>query len=277
MKTLLLILSLTMCSLLVACEANSTIAELPVQELDLSTGQAVYIEADSGAVDITSGGEAAVRLSGQGPTASADSVTVVNTSDGIHFSAKNDSRPFWEGGSPAVHLNVRVPNGTSVHVDSYEAAVNIHDFEGEANISTVAGDIRIQDSKGQFNVKDNRGSVAVVRSSGEIGLAGNYGLLSLQDTTGVMSAATILGMARFAGVVKAGDMLKLETDHGPVELQLADTTDATVTVSSTTGVVSCTVPGLQTTGAGCAGTLNNGDGQVIVQTVSGAVTVEPLR
>jgi hypothetical protein len=269
------IVSLALCSLLAACgPARSSAIELPTQTLPLSNGQAVFIDAESGSVDITSGAGGAVEISGQVPSADAGTFAVMRDSDGIHIIAKEKGGFLQPRSSLALELKVRVPNGTSVHADTYDAVIKVHDFTGQVNIASTGGDVQVQNSTGQFNVKANRGNVAIGASSGEIQVAGNYGLISLQDARGAMGVSTILGTVDFTGSVRAGDTLNLETDHGPVAVQLASDTDASVLVATTSGAVTCLVPGIQPVGAGCAGTLQDGRGQLKIRTVSGSIMLQ---
>jgi DUF4097 and DUF4098 domain-containing protein YvlB len=251
-------------------------SELPPQTLTLSNGQGVFIDAESGSVDIANGAHGVVEISGRVPSANTDIVSVTRGQDGIHILAKDKTGFFRQGSSPAMQLNVRVPRGIAVHANTYDASVDLHDFDGQASISSTAGDVEMQNLTGQFNVKANRGNVAVGASSGEIQVVGNYGTLSMQDTSGVLGMSTILGTVRYMGEVGFGDVLNLETDHGPVEVQLAAGSDASVNVTTTSGVVTCLVPGLQPVGPGCAGTLQDGLGQLKIRTVSGSVMLQLL-
>jgi DUF4097 and DUF4098 domain-containing protein YvlB len=171
---------------------------------------------------------------------------------------------------------LRLPRDVSIDVNSFDATVNVYDFTGKADITSVSGNIDIRNSSGVFIIKSNRGNVRVQTSKGDIHLAGNYGVLSAIDTRGGLSASTIMGMVRFTGHVGSGDNVSLETDHGPVEIQLGQGSDARVHISTTTGVVTCSFPGLSYEGQGCGGTLGTGGGQLGVRTVSGSATINPI-
>jgi hypothetical protein len=269
------IVSLVLCSLLAACgPARAAAVELPLQTLPLSKGQPVFVDVQSGSVEITSGTGGAVEISGRAPSADIGTFAVTSDSDGIHITAKEKSGFLQQPSSPAFQIKVRVPDGTSVHASSYDAGINVHNFTGQADISSTGGNVQVQNSTGQFNVKANRGNVAIGATSGEIQVAGNYGVISLQDARGAMGVSTILGTVNFAGSVRSGDTLNLETDHGPVDVQLALDSDASVFASTTSGAVTCLVPGIQPAGSGCAGTLQDGRGQLKIRTVSGSIMLQ---
>ncbi len=261
------------CILLQACSAAPTV-QLPVQRHPLLRGQAVYIDIDSGSLDISSQGSSEVEVAGQAPQEQA--VQVTTAADGLHITSKAQSRPFWQQGTPVLHLNLTVPSGSAVNVQSFDAGMVVHDFNGNMTISTVSGEISLRHSKGNFAIASNRGNVVVEGTSGAIHLAGNYGLLSMTDTHGTSHASTIMGTVRFAGAISAGDQVSLETDHGPVEIQLGSASDVTVKIATTSGVVTCMMPGIRYDGQGCTGSLQAGEGQLKVRTVSGAATLQQL-
>ncbi len=262
--------------LLSACSPAAVTVELPVRRLPLSANQSVFIDIDQGNLDIGSAGSGTVEVFGQAGSGEEQSLQVRTAADGVHITFKAPTRPFWQQGGPVPHLDVRVPNGASVRINTFDAGIAIHDFTGNVSVTAVSGDITIDNSQGNFNIRSNRGNVMAEAASGKLHLAGNYGVLSMVNTHGESSASTIMGTVRFAGPISAGDEVALETDHGPVEIQLAETSDATVQVGTTTGVITCTMPGLQYHGQGCGGTLQTGQGQLKVRTVSGTVTLEQL-
>ncbi len=277
MKISLLILSAALCGLLAACSASLSTTELLSQSIPIANGQALFMSVDSGRIEITNGSNGVVQVLGQVPAQGRGKTSITTADDGVHFVVTTKPAQFWQTAPPATHLDVQVPAGAAVSVDTYDGSVKVHDLRGSVAITSVAGNVQVLNSSGQFSIKANRGDVTLDHISGQIGVAGNYGIVTMQDTRGSVSAATILGTLRFMGAVKLNDALKLETDHGPAELHLANDTDASVLVTTTSGVVTCTVPGLYGTGPGCAGKLNNGLGQITVRTVSGSVLVEPLH
>ncbi len=273
MKRATLICGAVACVLLQACGAAPGV-QVPVQRQPLSMGQAVWIDINNGTLDISNQGSAEVEVSGQ--ASQGETVQVTPGADGVHITSKAPSRPFWKQGTPVLDLNIRVPNGAFVHINTFEAEITIHDFAGGMIVTAVAGDISVRNSQGDFEIKSNRGNVTVEATSGTIHLAGNYGVLSIIHTRGTSDASTIMGTVRFSGTISAGDQVSLETDHGPVEIQLGSTSDVTVKMGTTSGVVTCMMPGLHYDGQACTGTLRAGEGQLQVRTVSGSATLEQL-
>jgi DUF4097 and DUF4098 domain-containing protein YvlB len=256
-----------------ACSA-APVLQLPVQRQPLSKGQTLFVDIDDGSLDISSQGSVVVEISGQAPR--GQTVLVTTGTDGVHITSKAEKHPFWQTGTSLLHLNLRVPNGTSVTVNSFDAGMVIHDFSGNLSVSAASGDISLRHSDGNFAIMSNRGNVSVEGTTGAVHLAGNYGLLAMTNTHGTSAAATIMGTVRYEGTISAGDQVSLETDHGPVEIQLGSASNVTVKAGTTSGVVTCTIPGLHYDGQGCAGTLQAGKGQLNVRTVSGNATLVQL-
>jgi DUF4097 and DUF4098 domain-containing protein YvlB len=73
----------------------------------------------------------------------------------------------------------------------------------------------------------------------------------------------------------SSDSLKFETDHGPVQIRLDGNSDVFVNAGTTSGVVTCTVPGLSHRGQAWGGRLGEGQGRIEVRAVSGEVMIQP--
>lgn len=260
--------------ILQACSSTPAVP-LPHQSMPLSGARAVFVNVDTGTLEITGTSSATLDISGQVPSTDRNALRVTPSADGIHIVLKEPSRTFWQPAAP-LQLRLQVPKGATLVVNAFDAIIALDRFDGKASITAVSGQITVRDSTGDFRITSNRGDVTIASSHGQLHVAGNYGTLSLLDSHGVLSAATIIGKIRFAGQVASADSVSLETDHGPIEIQLAQTSDVAVQVGTTSGVITCTVPGLYYTGQGCRGSLQSGRGQLQVRTVSGSVTLQLL-
>ena len=263
------------CLVLSACGPRvSSLTALPPRSFPLGGDQAVLVEVDTGLVQITGGGNGNVQISGTLSAAQAVDYSAVQSADGIHVVAHYKGSYFFRPSEPPVQLDLQVPTGARVLVQTYDAATNAQDFHGSLQVTSTAGNILLENATGQAVLKSNRGDIRVQNSSGEIDAIGNYGLISLVGVQGKINASTIVGTIQFGGRVGAGDAVDLETDHGPVQIDLDPTSAATVQVRTTSGVVTCMVPGVSYNGAACDGSLGMGAGQLQVRTVSGSVLLE---
>lgn len=224
------------------------------------------IHIKNGLISISNGMSEQVSLSGSVRALSPKQPSAVAKPDGF-FITLDDS-------SAMINLDLQVPSGAQIIIDTYGATVKAEDFDGNLDITSAAGDIEINNMKGKAVLRANRGDVTIESSNGEFHIPGNYGLLSLKDVSGDINASTIMGTIRYEGHLTASDKVKFETDHGPVEAWLDPASDVAVLVKTTTGVTYCVVPGLNPDGAGCKGQLGNGNGLLQVRTVSGEVNLK---
>ncbi|MFZ1043058.1 MAG: hypothetical protein WCA79_07005 [Anaerolineales bacterium] len=246
------------------------------EEFSLSKGQTMIVDVNSGLLNIT---QAADQYAGISGTISNSQVVDFKTTleaDGLHIVSKYTGNSFFQGTVPPIQINLYVPAGISIRVNTFDSNVDIHDYSGAANLTSVAGALTANHVGGRLALFSNRGNVTVENSNGELNLLGNYGLLSVLDSHGTVSASTIIGTIRFLGMVEAGDDVNLETDHASIEIQLGRDSDASVQVTSTSGVVDCTMVGILYEGEGCTGTLQGGQGKLHIRTVSGNITLQPL-
>ena len=253
--------------LLAACTAQEGTRTLEPISLPLAADTTVVVEIDSGRLLITQGEAGQLELASEQPVPERTEVTTASGADGLHL------RIQGQGDAP---LTLRLPAGTNLRVATYDAQVDLLDLNATLRVDSTAGDILAENVSGSFILISNRGDITVRSGTGDIRVLGNYGLLSLQEVAGLVRTSTIMGTIQYTGRVAAGDRVQLETDHGPVVIRLALDSDATVQVTTTSGVAYCVVPGLVPAGAGCTGQLGNGSGLLEVRTVSGSVDLQRI-
>ena len=249
---------------------------LKPEDFPLSKGQSITVDVNSGVLNVTQAANQDAAISGTISNSQVVDFKTTLEADGLHIVSKTTGNSFFQGTVPPIQINLQAPVGIPIIVNTFDANVKIHDYSGAAMINSVAGDLLAQHVSGQLSLYSNRGDSTVENSSGEFNLLGNYGLLSILDSHGTVSASTIIGTIRFLGTVEAGDYLKLETDHASIDIQLGQDSDALVQVTSTSGVVDCSMAGILYEGERCTGTLQGGQGKLQVRTVSGNVTLQPL-
>jgi hypothetical protein len=249
---------------------------LAPESIPVSDSQFMIVEMNGGSLDISQGDVGQVRVSGSGPAAGPAIYTLKQQGDGIYLISRDAGSALFQPVKAPIHLDLQTPGGFSIKVTADNSDVNVQNYSGRIDISSMTGNILAQNVSGVFNLNSNRGNVTVNKGKGEIHLTGNYGFLTLSDTHGKMNASTIMGTARFAGKIGAGDLVHLETDHGPVEIQLTPDSDTGIKIRTISGVVSCLIPGLIYSSAPCDGRLHGGAGQLEIRTVSGSVMLRQM-
>jgi hypothetical protein len=87
---------------------------------------------------------------------------------------------------------------------------------------------------------------------------------------------TIMGTIKYSGVENAAGIVKLESDHGPVEARMPENAHFDIQVRTTSGYVTCLGTGLAQTVAGCEGVIGDGTGELDIRTVSGRVDLKVI-
>jgi DUF4097 and DUF4098 domain-containing protein YvlB len=176
--------------------------------------------------------------------------------------------------NPPLQVVVHVPKQLQVKVETDNASVFVRDYQGDLEVASTSGNIRIERMAGEMTLRSNRGNITVRESSGSISVVGNYGALTIQDVNGEIGVSTIMGNVVFTGLVQAGDIVRLETDHGSVSVNLSRDSALGIQVRSTSGDVACMLPRITTTTRTCDGEIRSGGGMLSIRTVSGAVTLQ---
>jgi len=169
---------------------------------------------------------------------------------------------------------ISLPKNKHVKVETDNASVLIQGYQGDVEIASTSGDIKLERTTGKLTLRSNRGNITVQDSSGVVSVVGNYGLLTLQSVSGEIAASTIMGNIAFGGLIQQGDAVRLETDHGAVSVNLSTESALTLKTRSTSGDVTCLLPGVTSSTRTCDGEMRSGGGSLSIRTVSGAVTLQ---
>jgi DUF4097 and DUF4098 domain-containing protein YvlB len=262
-----------MCLFLSACaSAPEQYTALAAKTLDTIDVQSVLVRVDHGEVHLFESADARVQISGQVLVADQLEYQVSSEAGQVLISARVGG---GNSGMP-LRLDVRIPQDLPVKIETEGASVFVTNFHGTLEAASTSGNITIDGVTGGMTLRSNRGNITVQNSSGVTSMVGNYGTLHAQDTRGETAASTIMGNIVFDGPVRAGDVVRLETDHGPVAVNLNRDSALGIQVHSASGDVTCMVPGIASTPRTCDGALGSGGGTLAIRTVSGAVLMKLL-
>lgn len=265
------IIAILLCLLLSACAAENLPVPLPVHNTQITKGQSVSIRLNEGSVTVRGSEDGQVRVDGKTLSLDQTEYTVTTEQDQIQIVANYMGKRSSE---PPVHLEVSVPNDIALIIETASASIVVREYTGELEAASVSGDILVEDVHGYITLRSNRGDVMVQDSVGRISIVGNYGLLSLDNAHGDIGVSTIMGKVVFSGSILMEDDVRLETDHGAVSVHLGADSAMDLQVRSTSGDVTCLVPGMTSTTRTCDGTMNTGGGNLSIRTVSGSVTLQ---
>lgn len=271
MNRLLSLLLLTWVVLIPACHPlPEQYTKLEPRIVDAVSGQSILIQVDYGEVTIMGFDDTNVAVDGQVLFKDELEYSIDTADEQILIKALSNQN----SSNVPLRLVIRVPHQTQVKVETKNASVIAHDLQGDLVVDSIAGDITIERMTGRATLHSNRGKITVRKSSGIFSVVGNYGLLTLQDVSGEIAASTIMGDIAIGGLIQMGDSVRLETDHGAVFVNLKKDSTLSIQVRSTSGDVTCMLPGLTSTTRTCDGDLNAVGGSLSIRTVSGAVVLQ---
>ncbi len=254
-----------------SCMTEHRLIQLTPHALQIAQGQVLLIRLNEGEVQVGGSEDEQIQVNSQAFLPEKVIYEVVETKDQIQITVHYDGRKSSE---IPILLQLSVPNHVKVKIETEYASIVVQDYEGDLEAVSVAGDISIQNVNGSIAARSNRGDVTVKRSVGKISVVGNYGLLSFEDVSGNTGVSTIMGTVIFSGPIKADDIVHLETDHGPVRVNFSSDSAFSVQVRSTSGDVTCVLPGINSSLRACDGVFGSIGGTLNVRTVSGAVNLQ---
>lgn len=258
-----------------ACAGGApALTAIPPQSLPAGPGQVVVVVANTGQVVIGASATGEVAISGHRAASPAGDFSLSTGPDEIRVEASYGTGSGGAQTPPVTELQVRVPAGVPVRVETFDAAVRLEGYAGQVRVDSAAGTIVADGLAGSAVLRSGRGDVTLTGSTGEFVVVGEHGVLSLSGVAGRVSASTIMGTIRWAGPASAEDQVRLETDHGPVEATISPAADLVVEASTTSGEVTCLIPGAPRLPRACQGALGAATARLSIRTVSGAVIVQ---
>lgn len=259
--------------LLFACGVNPAPIALEPRTVQMEPGQQVLVRLNEGEVLLTGGDAGELRVEGVTIAPDQTNYSVEQYGDEIRIIAN-----YSGGGGRAapVRLEVSLPHGLTVRVETEAAAITVRDFNGNVVAASTSGDILLERIQGSITARSSRGDIKIMDSRGSVSVAGNYGLLALEGVEGDIGLATIMGEVQFNGPIRAGGAVRLETDHAPITVTLSADSALSFEAASTSGELACVLPGAAFSSRSCRGEVNSGGGTLTVRTVSGAISLRLL-
>jgi len=243
---------------------------LQAKAIDAGNARSILVQIDRGELVILESEGTQIGVSGQAVYPNEVDYGLDDLGDQIVINIQDQHRGLSKN---LVRINLSVPGGKKVEVESDNASVLVQGYHGELEVASTSGNVTIENATGDLTLRSNRGNVTVQNCSGDSSVVGNYGTLTLRDNEGHIGVSTIMGTVLYEGVIQESDTVSLETDHGPIEVNLKSDSNLELFVRSTSGDIACMIPNLSSTSRSCDGQIGTGGGMLDIRTVSGAVTL----
>jgi DUF4097 and DUF4098 domain-containing protein YvlB len=221
----------------------------------------VLIEMDSGQINLVRGSEEKITVTST--SAEPDSLLVSQEDNVLNL--------MNEGSGSADILTLQVPDGLSFYIKTFSADSHLQRLKGQVKIRSTAGDIQLNSFTGSALLWAGRGNVSVLNGQGDLVVIGEHGELTVEGFSGSVSMTSIMGKIQFLGSDQRTGPIHLETDHGPVQAALPESSSYHIKVNTTSGKVTCSSPTIIKTPNGCEGIIGEGEKEFNIRTVSGRV------
>ncbi len=204
-------------------------------------------------------------------------------------------------------LEVRVPRGATVWVQSVTADIEVVGVDGTLDVSsgsgtihvvgtpqdvtaeTMSGSVELAGGTGRARVKTVSGEILLRGASQDLGASTLSGRIIVRAAgwqrggTGVQRGRfeSVTGDVRFDGELGRGGAVELESQSGSIELRVPASTVADFDVLTIGGTITNTLSGAQTQPPGTTGghalrfSTGAGGAQVTVRSFRGPISIEP--
>jgi hypothetical protein len=204
-------------------------------------------------------------------------------------------------------LEVKVPAGSHLQVDTYSAPVTATGLTGTLQVDSVHGGFRVEGRLQDFQADTVAGTIELSGPSARTRAASVNGSVTLRGVTGNVEASTVNGLLqvtgtalqraqlesvagaiRFAGSLAEGAVLEASTVSGGIDVTLPPGTDASFDLSSFSGAIVNELSSDRPRGDGegdghghggmgreLSFRLGTGSAQVHVETLSGRIRLAP--
>jgi DUF4097 and DUF4098 domain-containing protein YvlB len=297
MKTLQTLLPSLLLALLLTPAVQ---AAKPVDETRAANPDArISIENVAGSVRVTGWDRNEVHVTG----------TVGDATDGLSVTGGPDHlsieveipRGNHGGGDVSADLEIQVPAGCQLEVETVSASIDATELSGRAELSSVSGSItlagrpsgaEVETVSGAIQIRGSGTPVDVESVSGSITLTGVAGQVDVSTVDGSIEVTAdeirqgdfeaVSGDIRISGALAAGAELDIEGHSSSVTLAVPSGTSARFDVTTFSGDIDNGLgPAAESAGGYAPGktlefTLGSGSAEVSIETFSGNVVLEGM-
>jgi len=269
------------------------------QTLDASADGKVEIYNTAGSVTVEGWSQNAVEVTGT-LGEEVDEFVFERKGDSIVVKVKPKKNRSSGGRSKSSYINVRVPQRSSIEVNTISAGIDVEGVEGEQELQSVSGRVTVQVFTAEVEVETVSGRIDVTGSGEDIeaelttvsaGIAVRdlSGKIDLESVNGKLEIGggsfsdvameTVNGRIDFKSNLRDGGDLDIETVNGKVVVNFVGSLSADVDVNTFNGrIINCFGPQPERTSKYAPGwelsfTEGGGEGSVNISTLNGGVTL----
>ncbi len=171
-------------------------------------------------------------------------------------------------------VRINIPAGRSVRIVQPSGSIRVRDMTGELSVESRSASIAIEGFEGTARVVSRRGSIWIRDSEGLIDAIAEAEEIHFQTAHGQISGTNIMGEINFEGTINTDDDIRLETDHGSVDVRIERESSMDIELSSAGGRITCSLPGMSGLMDQCAGRYGEGGGRLWIRSVGGPIRID---
>jgi DUF4097 and DUF4098 domain-containing protein YvlB len=206
------------------------------QTRSLAADGTVSIENIAGSVTVTGWDRNEVRVTGElGTTARKLDIDGNDTRLDIRV-----DQPDGRGRVSPSRLEIRVPRGAAVEIDTVSADISIDEFGGRVDVETVSGDVDIAGRPARIEAESVSGDVRVALATDRADLATVSGDIDIARIEGRLDAETVSGTITVRGGELTG--ADLESVSGTIRCEAELVGRGDIDMETMSGALVLTVP-----------------------------------
>lgn len=178
---------------------------------DVKQGGTLFLDSDTGSVDITSHSENSVivNVSLQTRTSNESKAESIFEDFELTFDQRDKDvtvkgeyihNTFWHNNRLKVHFDVKVPHRYNLEIDTAGGRINVDDIQGRVDLETSGGNINMGNISGEVQANTSGGSISLESSSGDTYVKTSGGNIRIGSVEGNIEAKTSGGSIEVDGV-----------------------------------------------------------------------------
>jgi hypothetical protein len=204
----------------------------------------ISVENDVGKVVLRSGAVEDVVIAGEIRHASCtveqqgDEIRVIGRMDGQWYEWFYRWIEYLWKGWPKCDLEITLPHGSRVDIQSRTGSVQILDLRGDIRVRNQTGAIRVEKAEGKIQIHTSTGSVLLRDVQGIMEAEASTGGVRIEEASGKVKARSMTGSVYFRGFLASGEDHDFHTSTGSIHLSLKKP-DAAFEARVGTGSIRC--------------------------------------
>jgi DUF4097 and DUF4098 domain-containing protein YvlB len=220
--------------LLAALETSAAATDTVEHRRPASPDGVVDIETMAGTVQVTGWDQAEILVTGKvGPRAS---LNLSGGSKRTKIEVDPDDHPRGQH----AELDVKVPAGSRLRIEGFEASITVAGVTGSVQAETVQGSISVRGGATDVQLETVNGSIEVAGATGQIKAESVNGPVTVRDSSGSLEAGAVNGALLVTG--GTFESVQLENVSGTLRFESGLAKQATLSVDAVSGAVELVLP-----------------------------------